>query len=192
MIEHVDGGVRLVHDPKAVKGFDVAFAIFGSLISAGGMYFAISPLLGKPLSSEVLAVALLGFGGYLLRNTFQGGRKRVFVEATEGELRLRRRDEVLKSLDRSSVARIEYLAMSGSGGTRNTFRMTMYDRNDLRVAVWDLVKLRTGFEPAAMREFFEASGIAGVTLPDRSGQNTWLGGGPARMPFRPPGEHKAP
>ncbi|MDQ6782887.1 MAG: DUF308 domain-containing protein [Actinomycetota bacterium] len=162
MIERDGDTVRLVQDPRGVAVANGTVSIFGVVVAAFGVFAAISPVLGVSAYVEILAVALIGAGVAAIVGTVRGGKDHELVELDATTLRVRRGDQVLHSVSRTSVASLQLFVSAGQGGVKTSVLLTAYgDGNDI-VAQWPL---ETPWSKKRFDEFHEATGIPAPSAP---------------------------
>lgn len=154
MIERDGDTVRLVLNPRGVAVTNGAVIVFGVVAIGLGVLAAIGPLLGQSPWVEILAVFLIGVGVFAIVAVVRGGRDHEVLELDSTTLRLRRGDEVIESVPRTSITSLHNFVSIGTSKT--TGLLTAYDGTDDVVAQWHL---DTAWSKKQFDDFLEATGI---------------------------------
>ena len=158
MIERDGETVRLRQNPRVTMAVRATLLLFGAAAGGLGVLAAVGPLLGLSAWVEILAVIFIGTAVFVIVVTLRD-RDLEVLELDATTLRLRRGDDVLQSMNRTSIASLDNFVSAGQGGAKTSVLLTACDEHGDIVAQWSM---DTAWSKKQFDEFLEATGI-----PDR-------------------------
>ena len=131
-----------------------AVIVFGVVAIGLGVLAAVGPLLGQSPWVEILAIFLIGAGVFAVLAVVRGGRDHEVLELDTSTLYLRRGDEAMQSVPRTSITSLHNFVSIGN--SKSTGLLTAYDGTDDIVAQWST---DTAWSNKQFDELLGATGI---------------------------------